>query len=80
MYSTNETLWDPKLGKASDNEKCCKSLKMTNFLSKHVALLKNKIDCAHVYCVKLISSIGNEMRYSRPGIRRKMFMNMPIKS
>jgi len=27
---------------------------MTNFWSKHVALLKNKIDCADVYCVTLI--------------------------
>ena len=26
------------------------------------------------------SSIGNEVRYSRPGIRRKMVMNMSIKS
>ena len=26
---------------------------MTNFKSKHVALLKNKIDCADVYCVTL---------------------------
>ena len=27
---------------------------MTKFWSKHVALLKNKIDCADVYCVTLI--------------------------
>ena len=27
---------------------------MTNFWSKHVALLKNKIDCADIYCVTLI--------------------------
>jgi len=27
---------------------------MTNFQSKHVALLKNKNDCADVYCVTLI--------------------------
>jgi len=27
---------------------------MTNFQSKHVALLKNKKDCAEVYCVTLI--------------------------
>ena len=27
---------------------------MTNFLSKHVALFKNKRDCADVYCVTLI--------------------------
>jgi len=27
---------------------------MTNFYSKHVALLKNKKDCADVYCVALI--------------------------
>ena len=26
---------------------------MTDFQSKHVALLKNKIDCADVYCVTL---------------------------
>jgi len=29
-------------------------LKMTNFQSKHVALLKNKKDCADVYRVTLI--------------------------
>ena len=29
-------------------------MKMTNFQSKHVALLKNKKDCAGVYCVTLI--------------------------
>ena len=27
---------------------------MINFQSKHVALLKNKKDCADVYCVTLI--------------------------
>jgi len=27
---------------------------MTNFYSKHVALLKNKKDCVDVYCVTLI--------------------------
>ena len=27
---------------------------MTNFQSKHVALLKNKKECADVYCVMLI--------------------------
>ena len=27
---------------------------MTNFQSKHVSLLKNKKDCADVYCVKFI--------------------------
>ena len=27
---------------------------MTNFYSKHVALLKNKKDCADVHCVTLI--------------------------
>ena len=44
------------MGKASGNGKCCKGLKMTNFYSKHVALLKNKKkkDCADVYCVTLI--------------------------
>ena len=41
------------MGKAPGNEKCCKGLKMTNFQSKHVALLKNKKDCADVYCVTL---------------------------
>ena len=29
-------------------------LKITNFQSKHVALLKNKKDCVDVYCVTLI--------------------------
>jgi len=33
-------------------------LKMTNFYSKHVALLKNKKDCADVYCVRLIGSLS----------------------
>jgi len=27
---------------------------MTNFYSKHVALIKNKKDCADLYCVTLI--------------------------
>ena len=35
-------------------QKYCKGLKMTNFQPKHVALLKNKTDCADVYCVTLI--------------------------
>jgi len=47
-------IWDPKVGKASGNGKCCKGLKITNFLSKHVALLKNKKGCADIYCVTLI--------------------------
>ena len=42
------------MGKASGKEKCCKGLKMTDFQSKHVALFKNKTDCADVYCVMLI--------------------------
>jgi len=42
------------VGKASGDEKFCKGLKMTNFQSKHVALLKNEIDCADVYCVTLV--------------------------
>ena len=42
------------MGKASANGKSCKGLKMTNFWSKYVALLKNKIVCAGVYCVTLI--------------------------
>ena len=29
---------------------------MTNFQSKHVALLKNKKECADVYCVTLVES------------------------
>jgi len=39
------------VGKASGNGKGCKGLKMTNFSSKHVALLKNnKKDCADIPC------------------------------
>jgi len=30
---------------------------MTNFQSKHVALLKNKKDCADIYCVTLIENL-----------------------
>ena len=42
------------MGKASCNGKGCKGLKMTNFKSKHVALLKNnKKICADVYRVTL---------------------------
>jgi len=44
------------VGKASGNGKCCKGLKMTNFQSKHVALLKNTKDCADVHCVTLTES------------------------
>jgi len=50
----SKATWDPKVGKASGNGKCCKGLKMTNFWSKHVALLENKKGCADVYCVTLI--------------------------
>ena len=42
------------MGKASGNGNVVRGLKMTNFYSKHVALLKNKKDCADVYCVTLI--------------------------
>jgi len=46
------------VGKASGNGKCSKGLKMTNFKSKHVALLKYKIDCANIYCVTLIEFLA----------------------
>ena len=39
------------MGKASGNGKSCKGLKMANVQSKHVALLKNKKDCADLYRV-----------------------------
>ena len=46
---TRQRTFHLKVGKASGNEKRCKGLKITNFQSKHVALLKNKVDCADVY-------------------------------
>jgi len=46
------------VGKASGDGKYCKGLKMTN-LVKHVALLKNKIDFADVYCVTLIGLLAH---------------------
>ena len=57
MYSTIVSTKGAQSGQSIWWEKCCKGLKMTNFYSKHVALLKNKIDCVDIYCVTLIEEV-----------------------
>ena len=54
MYSTIVNTMGSQSGQSIWQRKCCKGLKMTNFQSKHVALLKNKKYCSDVYCVTLI--------------------------
>ena len=43
---------------------------MTNFYSKHVALLKNKKDCADIFCVTLI-----ELQAHRDAFIQKVCIN-----